>query len=629
MVEGQSRDNTSGKADSYLLFGAAGLIVYCLILTALAGDIGFDGDDWQVLSWPYWHSFPGSWLGYTREFLRPVEGLYWIGMFELFGFNNTAFHLLSLLLLAGSCCLMAVCLSKAFPDDRTFVSISMLFAFFLPTVSSITYLVFTDNSRLSLLLFWASVLAFQIWTERSAPWRGLILPVFIYVLSFLTYEAPSFLVFVVPMLCLPVHKLCVNRLSDKEFYLRLGIGIFAGFATALAIRFLFLKGGAVEHVSIVPPLQLLWAYLGLLPFYIAAPFTSIPSDLWIWALGAGVAAWATSLLFIFNSVRRSKSDSKDDLHRHRKVLYKLVLGLTILLLGMLPYQLAGYGLAHPGVVDTLLAKWGFAAAGHPNSFNFNEASRVYSSASCGLAILFAALLCAWSSNKARLAAKIGAVAALGFMVMFHAGLSIDWKEAAAIRNGLVKSLVEHVPDVKPRTNFVFLNLESYHKRAAIIRGWGGLRALIRILYDDPTLGAWYLYPSASEWPNSSLQQAIVLRTGFVTRGIEMNEPASHDSLLVFTRSGTNMVLLDKISSDDGLTVTGIDWKGARSIHSNADRIMWWSDMSMNPRRPDRNSCTTGLISSLRLSGIRPAFMSARRWSSPLRVKAMGKLLLRK
>ena len=112
-----------------LLLLAAGLLTYAILLTALTGDIGFDGDDWWVLSWPYWHQFPGSVLSYAKEFLRPVEGIYWISMFEIFGLNSVAFHLFSLLLLAGSCVLMGACLSKAFPERRLLVALSVLFAF--------------------------------------------------------------------------------------------------------------------------------------------------------------------------------------------------------------------------------------------------------------------------------------------------------------------------------------------------------------------------------------------------------------------------------------------------------------------------------------------------------------------
>ena len=519
-------------------------------------------------------------------------------MFELLGFNKIGFHLFSLLLLAGSSFVMAVSLSKVFPNNHAFVSFSMLFAFFLPTVSCLTFLVFTDNSRLSLLMFWSSVLVFQIWTERPGSYWRLVLAVFIYILSFLTYEASSFLIFVVPFFCLPIYRRRIDQSADWRFYFGLSLGIFGGFAAALAIRFLFLSGGAVEHVSILPSLELFVAYLALLPFYIIEPFVSIPSDPWAWVMGAGVVVCSAVLVFLFTRPD-TKNGSEDALHPPGEILYAALLGLMILLLGMLPYQLAGYGLGPPGLMDTALAKWGIAKSAHPNSFNFNEASRLYSSASCGLAILFAALLSAWTGKRATLVAKIAAVAVLGFMAMFHTGLRTDWKEAAAIRNSLVASLVNQVPEVKPKTNFVFLNLELYHKRASVIRGWGGLRALIRMLYHDRTLGAWYLYPSASKWPNSSFQQAIVLREGFVSRGIELNNPAPHDSLLLFNRCGSNLVLLDKITVSGGLVGTGISWQDAESLRSNPDRIMGWGDISTIPGRPDRNAWTAD---SSRLKG---------------------------
>jgi hypothetical protein len=208
--------------------------------------------------------FPAQ-SGAMPKFLRPVEGLYWISLFELFGFNRVVFHLCSLLLLAGSCLLMGACLSKAFPERSLLVVLSVLFAFFLPMIASLTYVVFTDNSRLSLLLFWAAALAFQSWTARSQSWAGLVPPILIYLLCFLTYEAASFLIFVVPLLVWPIHNRSPKR-SDKSFILRIGTGIAAAFVAALIIRFLLLNGGAVDHAGIVPSPSLVGGYLALLPF---------------------------------------------------------------------------------------------------------------------------------------------------------------------------------------------------------------------------------------------------------------------------------------------------------------------------------------------------------------------------
>jgi hypothetical protein len=135
----------------------------------------------------------------------------------LFGFNKVVFHLCSLLLLAGSAALMGVCLDRDFPGRRVCVSIAVLLAFFLPPVSCLTYVLFTDNSRLSMLLFWTSVLAFQRWAQQSSPWRGLALPMGLYVASFITYETSGFLIFAVPLLVWPVHRGCSDRPSDLTF----------------------------------------------------------------------------------------------------------------------------------------------------------------------------------------------------------------------------------------------------------------------------------------------------------------------------------------------------------------------------------------------------------------------------
>ena len=220
---------------SYLWFLAGGLGLYCIVLTAITGDIGFNGDDWWVFSIPYWNHFPDSLILYARKFLRPMEGFYWISLFELFGFNRVAFHLCSLLLLAGAAVLMGVSLDRAFPGRRTCVSMAVLFAFFLPPVSCLTYVLFTDNSRLSMLLFWASMITFQRWAQKSSPWRGLAPPLFLYMGSFLTYEAPSFLIFLVPMLVWPVHKRCCDRLSDRTFLIKLCVGIMTGFAAGRGV----------------------------------------------------------------------------------------------------------------------------------------------------------------------------------------------------------------------------------------------------------------------------------------------------------------------------------------------------------------------------------------------------------
>ena len=609
------------KPGTLLWLLAAGLVTYAITVTVFTGDIGFDGDDWWVLSWPYWNQFPGSIWSYAKSFLRPVEGLYWISMFQVFGFNSVAFHLFSLLLLAGSCILMGACLSKAFPERRLLVVLSVLFAFFLPMIASLTYLVFTDNSRLSILFFWAAALAFQRWTERSQSWVGLIPPILLYLVSFLTYENASFLIFIVPLLVWPVHKRSSRR-SDKAFMWRIGAGIAVAFSAALAIRFIVLSGGAVNHAGVVPPVGLVAGYLALLPFYLLAPFTSaVPAQPWVWVVALLVTGWTAGLILILSRTKEGedKRTEGDAQRQRREVVYLLVIGTAILFLGMLPYQLAGYGNASPTLAHTVLAKWGIIKDSGRAWFNFNEASRIYSSASFGVALLLATLVAYRKSKAAQLVAGIAAVTCIGFMALFHAGLSPDWQGAAHKRNDLLKSLISQVPDVNPKTNFVFFDLESYYKRAAVIRGWAGLRELVRMLYGDRTIGAWYVYSSSDDRPTPGLQQAFVLPKGFVSRGMSFDDPAPHDSLLLLKRHGRNLMWVDKLTPDAKVATFGISWRGSNTLRSNRERVVPWADTQPTTWKSlAGKGWETGLTSPLNLIRLS---MGARRFfkrASPLR-----------
>ncbi len=309
--------------------------------------------------------------------------------------------------------------------------------------------------------------------------------------------------------------------------------------------------------------------------------------------------------------------------------YLILLGVAILLLGILPYQLAGYGSIAPKIMDTVVVKWGIVPQGNTSWFNFNWSSRIYSAGSFGLAIILAALLTGWRSVMVKIISKATAVAVIGLMAMFHAGLSTDWKEAAHIRNELLSSLISQVPDVKSGTNFVLLDLESSQGRAPIFRGWGGLKQLIRMLYDDQSLGAWYVYPYSWQWPNKLFNQAIITQYGFVSRGMEPDHPVPHDSLLILARRGSSLVLLDNLSSHDGWAPTGVRWLGASSIHSNLDRVVAWSDTDLTPKRLVKNAWDSGLIATLRLYKVRLSFRIANKWKSSLYHPRLRKAWMRK
>ena len=583
---------------SGLWITALGLIIYSIILTLLTGDTGFEGDDWWVFSVPYWHSFPESIWVYATEFLRPVEGIYWIGMFEVFGFNRIAFHLFSLLLLSAGSILMGFSLSKTFPGNRAFIVLCVLFSFFLPMVCSLTYIVFTDNNRLCSVLFWVSVLLYQRWVSKGCAWTGLILPGILYIISFLTYESCSLLIFTVPFLLIPIHNRMEYRLPHFSFFARLATGILIAFSTAIVLRFTLLNGGAVAHNHLFPPVSLFLSYLGLLPFYLAAPFSCLQNDLLSWSIGITFAILALALTLYLRNQANARALQNDR-------QYILFLGLCIFVLGMLPYQLAGYGSVIPTISETFLTKAGFAD-GSTKWFSFDGMSRLYSSASFGIAIILALLLTTWRHSWQRKLCSSLAVIILGCMIAFHVGLRVDWKEAAQIRNNIVKSLIAQVPNVMPNTNLILMDLECNHKRAAVFRGWVGLRCLVNMLYHQQTVNAWFLYPYSWYPPNSRYPQSVVSPEGFWSRG--MQAPAPQSGLVILKRYGRDLTLLNQISENDGEAPTGISWLEGSSIQSNTNRIIAWAPIGKDSQN-FRNAWSTGFISTLNLAKLRLPFLS--------------------
>jgi hypothetical protein len=567
------------RRDYTILKLFAGLVACCLALTYLAGDIGFQGDDWWILSWPFWNGLLDAvWL-YAKASLRPIEGIYWISIFEAFGFHRQIYHFFSLMLAAGACAAMGACLIRAFPEKRDFAVLSSLFAFFLPTVAPLTYLIHTDNSRLALLLFWTSVLAFQRWADRTTSWSGLAVPVALYCLAALTYENCTLLIFAVPLFIWPVHARSGGRLWDTKFLARTSVGVFGAFAFFLLIRFFVLSGGAVGHRSLTPPLHLFVGYAVSLARYLATPFVSVTSDGTAWLWGACAVAVAVWLLFLNRERTHSISLSKIPLAPFGKggkggicvsdlkaksnetnvdqvtsqgpgSLYVAGLGALVLGLGTAPYLLAGYS-----------AELGFTSQ-----------SRVYSSGTFGLAMLLALGFTFWKSPRILAAAKAVSVVALLFMAVFMAGLSNDWRQAAQQRRELCAQLLEKVPDVKPGTTFLFLDLQSYvSNRAVVVQGTDGLNEFIKMMYRKKPVCAYFLYPSKARVNDVKGKTATVTPEGIVPRGCLSSAPKALDTLLILRRTGSRLTLVDSICANDGLAA--IDWKGVSSIRSNPDRIL--------------------------------------------------------
>ncbi len=530
------------------------LIIFSISLALLIGNIGFEGDDWWQFSWPYWFPFPRSIWEYAKESSRPIEGIYTVLAFESFGLTRAFYTLTALLLSTGSCLLLASCLKRAFPGKASLAILSAFFAFFLTPISNLIYMFHTDNSRLSMLFFWSSVFVFQRWAGSSCSWLSLILPALLYLLGAFTYENTTFLIFCVPLLVWPVYAQSQKTLSQKVFLARIFVGILGAFVVFVLARFAIFSGGAVKQNSLLPPLNLIWSYVANLGFYVVYPIYDVPKDLASWLWGAPVALVLAAFLFYSSKNDRHAQDEINTGRWEQSSSYIAALGLVFVILGMLPYLLAGYH-SHIG---------------------FTSQSRIYSAASFGLAILLAALFTAPHYPRYRIPMMTVAIGFICLMAVSLAGLRTEWRQAEIERSTLCQSLLEQAPAVVPKTTFLFLGLQSYistHEvdRAVIFQGVDGLGEWIRMFYGRKDIYAYFLYPKNEVIDNEKGRRASVTPLGLNARGSVVRGPIPLDTILIVERYGNRLRVLDRLSEADD--IAAIVWKGVSEIRSNMSLIL--------------------------------------------------------
>ncbi|MFA6222760.1 MAG: hypothetical protein WC647_10660 [Desulfomonilaceae bacterium] len=529
------------------------LFTFSLSLALLIGNIGFQGDDWWQFSWPYWFPFPQSIWEYVKASSRPIEGIYTVLVFDVFGLNRILYTLSALILSAGSCLLLASTLKRAFPSKASLPVIGAFLAFFLTPVSNLIYMFHTDNSRLSMLFFWISAFSFQRWAQRSCSWIGLIPPALFYLLAAFTYENTTFILFGVPLLVWPVYSLGEKAVNEKAFFIRLFAGIAGSFALFVLVRFLVFSGGAVKQSSLIPPIDLVFKYFSNLVIYAAFPFHDIPGDSvsWLWATPAALVLAA----LVFYSLRRSPPSQVQKLERwNQGFLYIGMLGITFVILGMLPYLMAGYN----------------------STIGFTSQSRIYSSASFGLAILLASIVVAPAHPRTRALTHTLAIIAICLMAAFMAGLRHEWQDAERQRQRLTRTLLEQAPQVAPGSTFLFLDLQSYITaggvdRAVVFQGVDGLGEWARILYRNRNIYAYFLYSQGEAFKDDEGRTASVSPQGVIARGSVTRGLIPLDSLIIVKRDVNRLRILDSLSEQDH--AAAINWKGISQITTNRNLII--------------------------------------------------------
>ena len=542
-----------------------GMMMSCFAISIavflyLTGDIGFQGDDWWIFGIPFWNSFPESLLIYAQESKRPIEGFYWLTLYETFGFYEPAFLAGSLILLALSCLIMTRCLLTAFPRYREWAVFSGLLAFVITPLANLVYMLHTDNSRISCLFFWISVRFFQGWAKEAEKISKLIIPVIFYCLATLTYENCALLIFSVPFMAFPVFRQHRGSVSTVKFFVKIGLATLSGFTIFLFIRFMVFGGGAVGHKSLTPPLELAFSYLIAILQYIALPLQSIRFD-------AGSLLWASiygffALLFLkwgFGGII-SPGLQSDEVPPWDNFIWMLLSSVSTFGLGMAPYLLAGYS----------------------PELGFTSQSRIFSSAGFGAASIICLPLAIHVGSKSlRAFIKCSLVAFIFISALSQISLRSDWIQTKIYRDNITKSLLSNVPAVHDGANFLFLDLQWYlSSNAVVFQGVDGLNEWIKIVYGNRKVNAYFLYPFDKDQQDHE-KQATITRDGISPRGSAIQGRLPLDSLILMERQADSLVTLGEMTREEQKIAA--QWDGVEQIKTNKDLIIKKRSDSIGPK----------------------------------------------
>jgi hypothetical protein len=574
------------KARGRAVFPMYWLVYFCLIgYSALVvlntGDIGFQGDDFWYLT-PFFHGFWQAFLDYALQFDRPFGYLYAFSLFKLFGFSRLPYLALDFFLQATTSLFFGLILAKVFPRQRVLIFFSMLFSFFLEPSGSSLFVMQVTTARLGTLLFWLSVFMFQWWAQKPF-WLRLLIPVLLYYISTLFYDATSPLILTTPLFVYPVWyrtqnnaetsfeemytrlftnlrlsitgKTSLLRLPETAFIIKLAVGLLICIVLLLINLFiLFPYGGSRIHTSF-SNLSLIPNYLLVLLRYLIIPFSYVSFDILTWTISVLLFVFLLMILFRGYETNHPSGGSSGDTSWQ---LYAIIMGLAIFCIGIFPYIMARY-----------TAQVGFIMHG-----------RVFFSAIYGYVILYSVIIASWKSTLFRRFLEVIGVILIVANAAFLADLRLDWRSAALKNCTLWSSVIEQVPAVKHGTIFLFVDLQTYYQdgkitpegnRATVFTGVDILPLYLEMIYGDDSLRGYYVYPSNMKQSllQSEGRTAIVTANGVIARG---SQELPKDKLVILQRQGDRLILVDKLTASDG--TAAIVWKdGVNELVSNRDQII--------------------------------------------------------
>lgn len=511
------------------------LLLFILVTTALVGNKGFWGDDWAVISAPFWWGIPRAIEVGAENLRRPMASLYWAVALKLARFDEQATFFLSFSIHAISSLLMGLVLQIAFPKRFHLVYGVAFVSFFLPMLPTLSYFLILDNSRLAVLFYWLSVLLFQHWAVRPQAWSVPLLPIMAFAASLLSYESAFLMPLITLLMIYPVYQQ-----HHATATIRQTLWMIAELAIAHAVAVLgyfFIRN--IYHISVHvsqagnQPLTDLSRYLAVFPRYFSEPFRwfSIHPDPLAWLIGAVMMVWVAGMgWYLVEHHRHQPSPFKES-------SYLLVVATLAVILGLLPFAIYRIKTDVSGVtVD----------------------GKVYTMSAFGFALWIS-----WFLNRIspRLLTVTIALWA-GVMSAYVLTVRHEWQHASILRDALHHSLLEQIPDLQDDTVILYLDYPMFTDHNASVIEHQVAHYHTKLMYQNELVSGAPLTTRSTNGFDPIVSDEVLSVPG---------KTVPVENVVILRRIEDRFEVVESINQADGYALA---WTGGRTtLTTNQERII--------------------------------------------------------
>jgi hypothetical protein len=536
------RDNSPWLIGFLPAFILIAIFIFAVYLLSWLPNF-FYGEDFFLFHYAETHRYLEAIKIFFLENGRLLEGVYWVSIYKLIGYQPTWMHVgslvMNLIVVSLASWTVFSALSKRMKKP-TSVFMFCLFSYFVPLTLNWAFRLSGDNSRISLMAFFISAILLQKWARSNLKLIWLVISLFVFSIGVFTYENIS-LLFPAGLL-LSVPLLPKARVKEKKtvvlFAILTIVSLLIEFFTLMLYAYLArLYGPGFTHPSatldrnqIIPTFIQSFVYLGN---YLVNNRLSLFNPPWIGGLSGFIFLFIIlySSYFIIKKIRGNVFNFSVLLRPFNLPFFAIYLcGIWIMVMGIYPYALGSHYTLPP--------------------------SRYYSSAIYGIVLLF--VLAFEFSKRVGLKFLIWGLLLVTVLIGINEfRLSSEkFYQLHSLSENNYLSLVHVVPAVGKDTVFLFVD---HQKGNSPDEGCGNA---LSILYSVEGIRCAFL--------SSTIERYYAERTA---NGITANEGGRFSDgswIIVGEAADGSEFIIDEIKPDTSLL---IKWDTLEPIKSNRNLII--------------------------------------------------------